>query len=66
MKRWEYKIARIEYLGKKLSEFEAGLDDSAFNELGEEGWELVSVFLETDVVDSSQQARAFFKREKKK
>ena len=62
MRKWDYKIIRIKPpKGKSDSE----IDNSTVNELGEEGWELVSV-LSDIVAGYSLIATAFFKRERGK
>ena len=55
--KWEYKLHRANYI--PLSEQEdVSKSESRYNELGEDGWELVSVYLE------NERETAWFKRRK--
>ena len=55
--KWEYKLYRVNYLPPSEQE-EVGKTESRYNELGENGWELVSVYLE------NERETAWFKRRK--
>ena len=55
--KWEYKLYRANCLLLSEQE-EVGKNESRYNELGETGWELVSVYLE------NERETAWFKRRK--
>ena len=55
--KWEYKLYRANYLPTSEQE-EVDKNESGYNELGENGWELVSVYLENEL------ETAWFKRRK--
>jgi hypothetical protein len=55
--KWEYKLCRANYLPRSEQE-EVSQNESRYNELGEDGWELVNVYLENKI------EMAWFKRRK--
>ena len=55
--KWEYKLHRANYMPPSEQE-KVGKIDSRYNELGNDGWELVSVYLENEA------ETAWFKRRK--
>ena len=55
--KWEYKLHRAYYIPPSGKE-EVGKSEGRYNELGEDGWELVSVYLE------NKGKTAWFKRRK--
>ena len=55
--KWEYKLHRANYMPPSEQE-EDGKSESRYNKLGDDGWELVSVYLEND------REKAWFKRRK--
>jgi hypothetical protein len=63
--RWEYKTAKVEakgwFAGGKLDALEF---DQVLNEMGDQGWELVSVLSVTQTHGSSREIAAVFKRPK--
>lgn len=56
MKLYEYKIIKEEYLIERMAE--------VFNELGEEGWELVSIAVDKGVERFEDKNFYIFKRKK--
>src|SRR5690242_6617935 len=61
--RWEYKTVKIPakgwFLGGRLDEVKL---DRLLNDLGAEGWELVSILATTQVYGASRDIAAVFKR----
>ena len=55
--KWEYKLHRANHMSSSEYE-EIGKSESRYNELGEDGWELVGVYLE------NKRETAWFKRRK--
>jgi hypothetical protein len=51
MTRWEYTTSVIThgFLGRKEEELDRGEFERALNELGAEGWELATVFLDANL-----------------
>lgn len=63
MTTWEYKTVKHE-AGRLfgLGKLDVAAFDRLLNELGREGWELVAVFVNNEVLGSSVQVSATFKR----
>ena len=64
--KWEYKLHRANNMPPSEQE-EAGKTESRYNELGEDGWELVSVYLENERETAwfkRRQASKFIRRER--
>ena len=55
--KWEYKLHRDNHMPSSEQE-EVGKSESRYTELGEDGWELVGVYLE------NKRKTAWFKRRK--
>ena len=55
--KWEYKLHRYNYVPPSEQE-EVSQNENKYNELGKDGWELVSVYLK------DERETAWFKRRK--
>ena len=64
--KWEYKLHRANYIPTSEQE-EVSKSESRYNELGEDGWELVSVCLENKLETARfkrRKASKFIRRER--
>lgn len=62
MQTWEYKTIKLETKGMLGGILDVKQFDSYLNQLGAEGWELVSTFDTNQVEGVSREAIAVFKR----
>lgn len=62
MQTWEYKTIKLETKGILGGILDVNQFDSYLNQLGAEGWELVSTFDTNQVEGVSREAIAVFKR----
>jgi hypothetical protein len=59
---WEYKTITVSIAGFMFPKFDAASVESGMNELGREGWELVTAFDTNAGAGASYQLVAIFKR----
>lgn len=64
MDKWEYKSVKIETTGFFGGKVDTDTFDRAANELGEEGWEMISCFDTNSSEGASRYVIAVFKRMK--
>ncbi|WP_348705038.1 DUF4177 domain-containing protein [Acidovorax soli] len=63
MQKWEYKTMKVEAKGLLGGVVDAGALDVLLNQLGSQGWNLVSVFDTNMLHGQSREIVAIFKRE---
>lgn len=65
MRQWEYKSVKLNTHGWRGGILDIEKFDQMLNELGRDGWEMVSVFDTNDASGSSREVVATFKRERR-
>ena len=62
MQKWEYKTIKVETKGVMGGILETSAFDGVLNQMGNDGWELVSAFDTNQAYGASREAIAVFKR----